>query len=359
MTFRKKQKITPKTINDIVYGTKEYENQFYSDYIKYTQKITDIDCKAYTISYLKSMNKYSEYYNTIHPKKFNPYGIYIKMQSDGILLPDVEKKLISEYVEELDREYKDKIEKKENTSKQRSVHEFKKIKQILSSVELYIDTQLEVIGNNKKTNSNITDIITQHKIRPEYFSILINEISTSIDRLVEDLQLAKNKKDQQLIEGYSYLTPKQLTEFIDFLNKLQSNINFSSKKERKKRKIKPKSPERLVKNLKIQENCPVLGIFSVTKTDILGANIVYTYNTKTRFLNRYLSDSSFSIKGSTLLNVQFAIKKKIRKPQLLFSHINQKNKKFMETLWNSIKEKELPANTRLSKVCIVLSTFTI
>lgn len=356
MTSRKKQKTVTKTINDIVYGTKEYENQFYSDYLKYTQKTTDTDCKAYMMAYLKSVNKYSEYYTTIQPKKFNPYGIYIKMQNDGILLPDIEKKLISEFIQELDVEYKDKIEKKENISKQKTAQESKKIKEILSFVESYIDVQLDIIGNNKKANPDTTDIFKRYKIHPAYFSILINQISESINRSMTDLRLAKNKKDEQLIEGYSYLTPKQLTAFIDFLSKLQDNIVSSSpKKERKKRKVKPKLPEQLVSKLQVVDSCEKLNLKSYSKKEIIGANIIFVYNIKTRSIIKYISSQGFSIKGSTLLNTDSSNKKTVRNPEKLFLSINPTNCQFMERLWDSVKCKQTSTNLRINKNCILIS----
>ena len=356
MTSRKKQKTLPKNINDIVYGTKEYENQFYSDYIKYTQKITDIDCKSYMMVYLKSINKYFEYYTTIQAKKFNPYGIYIKMQTDGILLPDTEKKLISEFIDELDSSYKDKIEKKENLSKQRTIQESKKIKEILSSIEYYIDLQLDTIRNNKKANPDTTDILNRYKIHPTHFPILVSQISETINKSVNDLRLAKNKKDEQLIEGYSFLTPKQLTAYINFLNKLQDNIISSSpKKERKKRKVKPKLPEQLVSKLQVVDSCEKLNLKSYSKKEIIGANIIFVYNIKTRSIIKYISSQGFSIKGSTLLNIDSSNKKTVRNPEKLFSSINPTNCQFMERLWDSVKCKQTITNSRINKNCILIS----
>ena len=335
MTSRKKQKTLPKNINDIVYGTKEYENQFYSDYIKYTQKITDIDCKSYMMVYLKSINKYFEYYTTIQAKKFNPYGIYIKMQTDGILLPDTEKKLISEFIDELDSSYKDKIEKKENLSKQRTIQESKKIKEILSSIEYYIDLQLDTIRNNKKANPDTTDILNRYKIHPTHFPILVSQISETINKSVNDLQL---------------------TAYINFLSKLQDNIISSSpKKERKKRKVKPKLPEQLVSKLQVVDSCEKLNLKSYSKKEIIGANIIFVYNIKTRSIIKYISSQGFSIKGSTLLNTNSCNKKTVRNPEKLFSSINPTNCQFMERLWDSVKCKQTSTNSRINKNCILIS----
>ena len=353
----KKPKPQPHNTTPVAkYGSKEYENEFFSKFLIYSEKITDEQAKQYILQYVKTKNKNSEEYSSFQTKKYNPYGIYAKMDFDGIKLPIVEQKSLDQFIQDLDKLNADRLIKKEQNRKKKVIKDSKQIHKVLGDLNLFIDTQIELILSNKKTNKNIMDIIKGYNISNNICQPIVDFLTT----ILIEVKLVKTKKDEQLTEAYSYMTKKQLEVYIDVLNDILNKINTSSiAPVRKPRKIKPKKPEQLVKNLHIQEEYETLGILSVAKTDIINANVLYSYNTKTRFLSQYLSDSGFSIKGTSLLNVQSAIKKKVRKPELLFAQINQKNRKFMESLWTSVKEKEFPTNIRLSKVCIILSTFTI
>ena len=358
----KKNKESLEPTTPIVYGTKEYDNHFYYIYTQYVEKISDIECKSYVLKYTKEINQYSDSYKSILPKKFNPCGIYIKMQNDGIVLPNTEKQIILEFVEQLNSYNKNRIEKKQNSLKQKTTKDVKKINEIHSIVEYQIDQQLERIQQNKKTNLEIAQILKTYKLDAAQFSALTVQISSSINKSIVDLQLAKQKKDEQLSEGYSYLTPKQLSEYINFLKNLQINImSCYTKQERKKRKLKVKTPEQLVKKLQVIDSFDELKLVSCPKSEIIGSKIIFTYNTKTRSIIKYTSSSEFSINGSTLINIDLtkSYKKTVRRPDKVFLSINRTNMEFMERLWNSIKSKETTTNARINKNCILISCLHI
>lgn len=356
LSMTKKTKTqSPITVPVAKYGSKEYENEFFSIFLIYSEKTTDQQAKQYILQYVKTKNKNTQEYSSLQAKKYTPYGVYVKMHMDGIKLPIVEQKSLDQFIQDLEKLNKDKLTKKEQTRKEKDIKDSRQIRNFLGDLNLLIDTQLDMIISNIKPNSDISGILKAYNLT------ITSHQSTKdlLNRMILDVNLAKTKKDEQLVEGYSYMTPKQLTVYVTFLENILSKINTISVVVRKPRKLKPKKPEQLVKKLHIQDECGVLGILSVTKTDIIGANILYTYNTKTRFLTQYLSDSGFSVKGTSLLNVKTGLKKKVRKPELLFAQINPKNRKFMESLWSSIKGKESTSKIRLSKVCVILSAFTI
>ena len=355
LTMTKKTTKQSPTVPTSKYGTKEYENEFFSIFLIYSEKITDQQAKQSILQYVKGKNKNIDDYSSLQAKKYTPYGIYAKMQFDGIKLPIVEQKSLDQFLEDLEKLNKDKQTKKEQSRKEKDIKDSRQIRNFLGDLNLLIDNQIDLIISNKKPNSDISSILKKYNLMASSHQ----STKDLLTRMIVDVKLAKTKKDEQLVEGYSYMTPKQLTNYISFLESILSKINTTSVVVRKPRTLKPKRPDQLVKKLHIQDRCDVLGILSITKTDIIGANVLYTYNTKTRFFTQYLSDSGFSIKGTSLLNVNSALKKKVRKPELLFAQINPKNKKFMESLWSSLKGKESTSNTRLSNVCIILSAFTI
>ena len=343
------------TVPTSKYGTKEYENEFFSIFLIYSEKITDQQAKQNILQYIKGKNKNIDDYSSLQAKKYTPYGIYAKMQFDGIKLPIVEQKSLDQFLEDLEKLNKDKLTKKEQSRKEKDIKDSRQIRNFLGDLNSLIDNQIDLIISNKKPNNDISSILKKYNLMASSHQ----STKDLLTRMIVDVKLAKTKKDEQLVEGYSYMTPKQLTNYILFLESILLKINTTSVVVKKPRKLKPKRPDQLVKKLHIQDRCDVLGILSVQKTDIIGVNVLYVYNTKTRFFTQYLSNSGFSVKGTSLLNVNSALKKKVRKPELLFAQINPKNKKFMESMWSSLKGKELTTNTRLSNVCVILSTFTI
>ena len=357
LTMTKKTTKQSPTVPTSKYGTKEYENEFFSIFLIYSEKITDQQAKQSILQYVKGKNKNIDDYSSLQAKKYTPYGIYAKMQFDGIKLPIVEQKSLDQFLEDLEKLNKDKLTKKEQSRKEKDIKDSRQIRNFLGDLNSLIDNQIDLIISNKKPNSDISGILKKYNLMASSHQ----STKDLLTRMIVDVKLAKTKKDEQLVEGYSYMTPKQLTIYISFLESILSKINTTSVVVRKPRKLKPKTPDQLVKKLHIQDKCDDLGLVSKEKINIIGSNVIYVYNTKTRFLTKYVSDLGFSVKGTTLLNTNTlsSSKKKIRKPESLFVQINPNNKKFMESLWNSIRGKESSINTRLSKVCIIVSTFTI
>jgi len=359
-----RKKTTPVEVSKSqpLFGTQEYEKEFYSQYIKYVQTISDNECKRYVLSYVKSLNKEVELYDQLQSKEYAPYGIHIKMQNDGILLPESEKISLDNFIKNLEKTSNEKLVKKQQNKTLKHSVELKKINKLLGDIEEYKDIQLECILKNKKITGDISSIIISHNIHPSVYSDFIDIVTVGYTTQINELTLAKNKKDDILVEAYSYLAPKQLKSYIDFLKKLQTNIVSSrSVSTRKVRTIKAKTPDKLVKKLQIQEKCDNPKLTSRNKTDLIGANVVFVYNTKTRYMIRYFSNEGITVKGSTLINIlpTNARMKKIRKPEIVFSSLNPTNAVFMDKLWSSIKTKESLTKTRINKCCVVLSCLNI
>lgn len=349
---------TQQTKPTAVFGTKEYENEFYSQYMQYSQKYTDNDCKKYFLSYVATLNTNIEDYSILLPKQYHPYGIYAKMVIDGILLPETEKQSLDKFLVEVLGISKQKKIKREQSRQEKNNKEQSKISLLLADIEIYLDNQLDIIRTNKKPIPNTDNILRKYPISANSYIQLVSYISENLTRRIKELTMVKSKKDDQLIEGYNFLTPKQVSIYLDFVKSLKEHI-ISNRitTPRKQRELKHKTPEMLIKNLHIQDRHDELNLISRPKTNIIGSNLVFVYNTKTRCFIRYESANGISVKGSTLLNIDetLSIKKKIRKPEVVFASINPTNRTFMERVWKSIKTKPSPVKARINRNCILLS----
>jgi hypothetical protein len=355
-----KQKRKPITIVDVVpqtieYGTKEYDNEFYRKFLRYVEKTTDQVCKHTVINYLKTINKPYLNLETIHSKNFKPVGLYLKMEQDGIRLPVTEKTLLESGIQNFIRlDAKRGIELQQN-KKNKSIQEKYFLEKTISEILNAIDNQITIIQKNQRPILDFKTFIGN--LSSGTIKLVEEEMKGILQQNIKELKLAKTKKDIQLVEGYSYLTPKQLKSLLEFYELLSRQLQTGLiLKTKKSRKLKPKTPEKLVKKLKYKIEDSDLGLKSQNPIDIIGSSTIFIYNTKTRFISRYISNSA-SIKGSTLINIDEnnSKKKKIRSPKTVFSSLNPTNLNFMERLWNGIKSKELPTKNRINQDSIILS----
>ncbi len=351
---RRKSSISPSTTNSAEYGTKEYDNEFYGKFLQCSSKTTDQESKEIVLNYLKNNNKPYHNLETLHSKNFKPLGLYIKLEQEGIKLPQTEKDLLESGILNFTRlDTKRGIELNQ-IKKNKSIQEKYMIQKTVSSMLNSLDNQVVLIQSNQKPYFDFKTFIGGLSLG--LVKLIEIEMKDILDKNIKELRLAKNKKDPQLVEAYSYLTPKQLKILLEFsedlMNRLQTGLVIKSRKPRTQ---KPKSVDKLVKKIKYMQSFSELGLKSVNPTEIIGANIVYIYNTKTRFLERFESDIGMSVKGSTLIQIKEpAVKKKIRNPDAL-KNINITNKNFMERFWTSFKTKQGTANSRINSNCIILS----
>ena len=354
---RKHKSITESSVvpQTAEYGTKEYDNEFYGKFLRYDGKTTDQICKETIIDCLKTNNKPYLNLKTLHSKNFKPAGIYLKMEQDGIRLPETEKNLLeSEILNFIRLDAKRGIEL-EQIRKTKSIQEKYFVQKTISEILNAIDNQILAIQKNQQLRFEFKTFIGG--LTNSIVKLVEDEIMDILERNIKEIRLAKNKKDLQLVEAYSYLTPKQLKFVLEFYEdlfcRLQTGLVVKAKSIRK---TKPKTADKLVKKLKYKVEESDLGLRSQNPIDIIGSSIIFVYNTKNRFIYRYQS-TSISVKGSTLINIDQtnSKKKKIRNPKNIFTAINPTNLKFMERLWNGIKTKEMQAKTRINQDCIILS----
>lgn len=158
----------------------------------------------------------------------------------------------------------------------------------------------------------------------------------------EELQEALLGKDPQLKEAYAHLTKKKLKDriafFKDLIEDFEKLVN-NKKTVRAPRKPKVKSAAQLVKDIKYLKNSSEFKIESLNPEKILGASELWTYNTKYKKLTRFIAaEGGFSIKGTTLQNVDFekSEKRTLRKPAEQLTELGKvgkvKLKRFMEQL---------------------------
>ncbi len=171
-------------------------------------------------------------------------------------------------------------------------------------------------------------------------------------------------KDEQIKEGYSYMTAKKRKEFLAFYEKIMvacdTFIN-TGKAVRKPRVKKAPSKEKLISKIKYKESEPSIGLASINPLSIIDSNILWVYNSKNRKLGCYVADAMgqvLSIKGTSIIGFdpKKSVCKTVRKPELL-KGANKLSRTKIQKQFDEIRATETAMNGRLSEHIILISTF--
>ena len=183
---------------------------------------------------------------------------------------------------------------------------------------------------------------------------------------IDELNEVLEGKDAQLLEGYKHLTKRDVKAHIKMYEAIINDaMAYKTSKiaTRAKPKRKPVLPERQVKGLKYLKEFAELDLKSVNPTDILGVSELWTYNTKTRKLGRFVVAmhgdmvvGQLGVKGSAIIGYD-EIKstcKTLRKPAEKLTEFKTLGKPALRKFMDTIKSVEVKLKGRISPDTILL-----
>ncbi len=181
----------------------------------------------------------------------------------------------------------------------------------------------------------------------------------------ELLELASGEADEQLREGYSHMSRKNIRKMIEFYQAITDacdQIGAEAKLNKKPRAKKVKPAEDLVKRLKFCKTEDSLGIVSVPPAQIIGAQAMYVYNVKTRKFGQYVSLNSqgFGVKGTTVTNfTDKSSQKTLRKPAEQLKAFKDMNTQKRCQTWfeKEVKTTEAKLNGRFNEDVVILKVY--
>lgn len=178
--------------------------------------------------------------------------------------------------------------------------------------------------------------------------------------LAEYLEVLKGE-DEQLKEGYSHFDKNKIKKiakmFHSFIEDCDKYEVFK-KANRKPRAVREKTPAQQTKGIKYKIEDTDLKIKSLHPTEMIGASQVWLYNTKTKKLSKYGTDSARGIqaKGSAIQNWEPGLSKQktLRKPEETLKELAAAGKVKLRTFLEELKTKEQTVNGRLNTDTIIL-----
>jgi len=176
------------------------------------------------------------------------------------------------------------------------------------------------------------------------------------------LTAAMDRMDEQFVEAYRHYKAADYKRHLAFFESMQTAIDQyrQVKKATKKARVKrAPNKEKVVGKLKYMKEEKTLKLVSINPVDIIGAQELWCYNTKTRKLYKYMADSvtgPLGIKGTSLtgFNTTTSIGKTLRKPEEKLKEFFKASKVQLRKFLEDIKATETAGNGRINADMVLL-----
>jgi hypothetical protein len=179
--------------------------------------------------------------------------------------------------------------------------------------------------------------------------------------LAELEELASGNGDEQLREGYSHRTKKQIKNLIAFYQEIMSACDMlaqEAKVNRAPRAKKAVPAEKIVAKLKYMKTNEPLKLVSINPADIIGCGELWIFNTKTRKLGKYIAAEfqTLGVKGTTItgFNEHTSVQKTVRKPEEKLKEFKAAGKVQLRKFLDDINATDTKMNGRINEDTILL-----
>jgi hypothetical protein len=179
--------------------------------------------------------------------------------------------------------------------------------------------------------------------------------------LAELEELASGKADEQLKEGYSHRSKKQIRSLIAFYQEVSSACDMlaqEAKVNRAPRKTKAVSKDKIVAKLKYKKSDEPLKLVSINPVDIIGSKELWVYNTKSRKLGRYVAGefNDLGVKGTSItgFDEHKSVMKTLRKPEEKLKEFKSAGKVALRKFLDDINATDTKMNGRINEEIVLL-----
>ena len=223
---------------------------------------------------------------------------------------------------------------------------------------------------NKKTPEKQTinnEELKNQKLSPFYtvFDLYIDGTNSAIEMPAEtlnkqectELSIHYNNELVDVIDNPSdYKDAEALAKRIKDVTLEIGKLLTVNKITRVRRK-KIVTKDKQVAKLNYQKDYAPFNLVSINPEKIIGANVLFVFNTKYRTFGIYHSEDGLTVKGSTLqnFNPEKSVSKTIRKPEEFLPQCGAKIK--TQKLFDDIRSKEKVLTGRINKDTIILKAW--
>lgn len=328
----------------------------------YTEHATEKQLLKYAIEYLVkkeckagvlAVNKASDY-------EIRQLGIICRLANNEQPLSDKHIQFITDTVDTLVRKYKvvkeKKVELVEAPSNVISIQQ--RMEEKAHDLAAEIDAEIDDFVMNKSSTFSTKNYLLANSVAAP-IAKRIGEFY--VDQL-DEIREAIAGDDDQLVEGYSNFTKRELKKFADFIDGIITDCQQqvqTAKATRAPRKRKEVPASKQVAKMKFMKEFAELELKSVNPANIIGSSEVWIYNTKYRKVTVYRAENgTVAVKGTTIIG--FSVKESqtlmLRKPEEFFKGLSL-GKRALSNAMKKLTTKPTVPNGRINEECIILGAF--
>lgn len=347
----------------IVDGSETYQLELVKALNWFNLERDSKDAKQYLIDYTKENLKVSldAVKSSTDRELRNLYGWLARLTTTGAKLSYEHKRQLKDYIEELGQK-KQAIKSLTSAAKKAPVTATKanvqdaikeKSKEILGELEGVVDAALKEPGYE----FSLFNELRGKEIGQVYIPFIVDWTKAKMGEYLE----VYKAKDKALNEGYSNISKKQLTLFLKMMKQFIEDCDkyTQHKKANRKPRVKKEKPAGVqVKALKYMLESPEYKLKSINPTEVVGAQQLWVFNTKTRKLGVYRTDSTkgLQVRGTSIQNYDpdMSLQKTLRKPEDYLTRAREGGKIVLRKLMDEINSKPSPMNGRINQDVILL-----
>jgi hypothetical protein len=203
----------------------------------------------------------------------------------------------------------------------------------------------------------VLNLLKAHQAKAAHARVIKDFYAKDLDELTE----VASTKDEQLKEAYSHLSKVQLRKITAFYQEVVSACEMLAQEAKINRKPKAKKAvpaEKIVGKLKYKKADEPLKLVSINPADILGAKELWTYNTKSRKLGKYVAEEfqDLGVKGTTITGFSEvkSVQKTLRKPADQIKEFKAAGKVVLRKFLEDINAVDTRMNGRINEDIILL-----
>jgi hypothetical protein len=224
-----------------------------------------------------------------------------------------------------------------------------------------IETAIEAFQTDPETFDpkafKVLNLLKAHQAKAAHARIIKDFYARDLDELIE----VATTKDDQLKEAYGHLSKIQLRKITAFYQEIVSACEMLAQEAKINRKPKAKKAvpaEKIVGKMKYKKADEPLKLVSVNPADILGSKELWTYNTKSRKLGKYIAKefSDLGVKGTTItgFDEHKSVQKTLRKPADQLKEFKAAGKVALRKFLEDINAVDTKMNGRINEEIILL-----
>ena len=260
----------------------------------------------------------------------------------------------------------------------------KRVHEILEPIEIWLDRYVTAPEKFNPDKFKLVDVFKKQQVGgvharkimemyepqyKEYKDLLILRSKNLKFKEITDEE-DNDSEERQLLESYEDVDNETIQKGIkafDNIFEACDRMIAIANANRKPRKKKEKTPEQLVAKMQFKKNDEKANLESIDPAEIIYAEQVWVYNTKTRKLGHYIAKvldprgmnrpgTGLMVKGTSIkgFDEENSIQKTLRKPeQQLKEFANSGPKKVIE-VFDAIKTMGIKLNGRVNSEVILL-----